>query len=132
MDQPLHRHACQIVFADTDASGWMHFSNIFRYVEAAEHDCLNARGILVFDRGQGGWPRVKVSCEYKKPLVAGDKIEVQLAISEIGDSSMSWQFEVMDVRGELVAFGGMTTVRVDQTGKPQTITSEERKALSAN
>jgi len=132
MDQPLHRYACQIVFADTDASGWMHFSNIFRYVEAAEHDYLDACGVLVFDHGQGGWPRVKVSCEYKKPLVAGDKIEVQLAISEIGDSSMSWQFEVMDVRGELVAFGGMTTVRVDQTGKPQTITSEERKALSAN
>ena len=76
METPVHRHACEVAFGDTDASGWMHFPNVFRYVEAAEHDFLRKRGILVFDRSQGGWPRVKVSCDYKRPLHGGDRVEV--------------------------------------------------------
>jgi acyl-CoA thioesterase FadM len=35
MHVPLHRFVSEVAFADTDASGWMHFPNIFRYVEAA-------------------------------------------------------------------------------------------------
>ena len=34
MEVPLHRQACEVAFGDTDASGWMHFPNIFLYVEA--------------------------------------------------------------------------------------------------
>ena len=46
MDAPLHRHACEVAFGDTDASGWMHFPNIFRYFEAAEHTFLKSRGVV--------------------------------------------------------------------------------------
>lgn len=129
MDAPLHRHACEVAFGDTDASGWMHFPNIFRFFEAAEHAFLKSRGILVFDRAQGGWPRVKVSCDYKRPLLTGDIIEVQLGISRIGSSSMTWDFEVLNSAGEIAALGSVTTVRVDQEGTPQSITPQERTAL---
>jgi acyl-CoA thioester hydrolase len=78
MDSPLHRHQLIVPFGDTDASGWMHFPNVFRYVEAAEHEFLKIRGLLVFDRSQGGWPKVHVDCDYKRPLLTGDEIEVQL------------------------------------------------------
>ncbi len=129
MDTPLHRHACEIAFGDTDASGWMHFPNIFRYFEEAEHAFLKSRGVLVFDRAQGGWPRVKVSCDYKRPLLTGDRIEVLLKISRIGASSITWDFEVLTISGELTAFGSVTTVRVNHEGKPQLISEEERAAL---
>ena len=132
MENPLHRHTSQIAFADTDASGWMHFPNIFRYVEAAEHECLRQREVLVFDRDQGGWPRVSVNSDFKKPLLTGDAIEIQLAISVSGNSSLTWQFEVLREDGELAAHGSMTTVRVDHTGNPQAITPAERKALAAD
>ena len=132
MDQPLHRYASEVAFADTDASGWMHFPSIFRYVEAAEHQCLRQRGLLVFDRTQGGWPRVKVSSEFVKPLLTGDRIEVCLKVEKIGNSSLTWQFEVWHAEGELAAHGSMTTVRVDHTGKPQAISQAEREALSDN
>ena len=129
MEAPLHRHACEVAFGDTDASGWMHFPNIFRYVEAAEHALLKSRGILVFDRAQGGWPRAKVACDYQRPLLAGDRIEVQLGISRIGASSVTWKFEVLNATGECAASGSMTTVRVDHTGSPQLIPATERTAL---
>lgn len=129
MENPIHRQAGVIAFADTDASGWMHFPNIFKYVEAAEHACLRARGVLVFDRAEGGWPRVKVGCEYKRPFLAGDRYEVLLEVSNIGASSITWEFQVLDGAGAIAAFGGMTNVRVNHVGRPVLITDEERARL---
>jgi YbgC/YbaW family acyl-CoA thioester hydrolase len=129
MENPLYRHPSEITFRDTDASGWMHFANIFHHVEIAEHACLRARGVLVFDRSHGGWPRVKVGCDYLRPLLCGDKIEVQLAIAAIGTASVTWNFEVINPRGELAAHGSITTVRVDHLGHPQALDAFERKQL---
>jgi acyl-CoA thioester hydrolase len=131
MENPVHRQSGEIAFCDTDASGWMHFPNIFKYVETAEHAYLRSCGILVFDRAEGGWPRVKVSCDYKRPLCCGDSFEVLLDISRIGASSLTWDFKVMNAAGEIAAFGSITNVRVDQQGKPKLISNEERKLLSS-
>ena len=129
MHSPHHRFIAEVAFADTDASGWMHFPNIFRYVEAAEHEFLRSRSVLVFDRALGGWPRANVSCDFKRPLLTNDRIEVQLAIARLGTSSITWNFEVINAAGATAATGSMTNVRVDHTGKPQEITAAEREAL---
>ena len=129
MENPAYRHAGVVAFGDTDASGWVHFPNIFKYAEAAEHAFLSSRGIVVFDRSQGGWPRVKVSCDFTRPLRFGDMIEVELAISHIGTTSIMWAFEILDASGETAAIGSMTTVHVDTGGRPQEITAAERAAL---
>lgn len=131
MEKPRHRESIVVAFGDTDASGWMHFPNIFRYVEAAEHAYLRSIGVLVFDRAQGGWPRVKVSCDYKKPLLTGDRIEVLIAIQKLGASSLVWDFEVVKEDGETAATGSITTVRVNHLGRPQLISNEERALLSS-
>ncbi|MEI7912462.1 MAG: acyl-CoA thioesterase [Verrucomicrobiota bacterium] len=129
MENPLYRHASEVSFRDTDASGWVHFTNIFNHVELAEHAFLRSRGLLVFDRSQGGWPRVKVSCDFKRPLLCGDPIEVHLAIAAVGTSSVSWNFEIIRGSGELAAVGGITTVRVDHLGRPQPLNATERLEL---
>ena len=130
MENPVHRQHGVVAFADTDASGWMHFPNVFKYVEAAEHAYLKSCGVLVFDRALGGWPRVKVDCEYQRPFLTGDRFEVLLEISSIGGSSLTWAFQVLNASGEVAAHGGMTTVRVDHDGKPVRITEEERTLLT--
>jgi len=130
MENPLHRQAGEIAFGDTDASGWMHFPNVFKYVEAAEHAFLRSRGVLVYDREQGGWPRVKVTCDYKRPFLCGERFELLLAVSRLGASSVTWDFEMINAGGEIAAFGSMTNVRVDAAGRPREITAEERAALS--
>ncbi len=129
MDAPRHRQTLEVAFGDTDASGWVHFPNIFKYVETAEHRYLRSVGITVFDRDAGGWPRVNVSCDFKKPLMTGDRIEVLLDISKIGAASITWAFEVLDSEGGIAALGGMTTVRVNQLGRPTEISADERMAL---
>ncbi|MDX1679809.1 MAG: thioesterase family protein [Akkermansiaceae bacterium] len=131
MEAPTYRHPAEIAFADTDASGWMHFPTIFRHIEVAEHACLKKLGVLVFDRKQGGWPRVNVNSDFRKPLLAGDAIEVLLRIAKLGSSSIVWEFEVLNAQGEVAVSGTMTNVRVDATGKTQAISEEERKALNS-
>ena len=130
MESPIYKHSAEIAFADTDASGLMHFPTIFRHIEAAEHACLKERGVLVFDRAEGGWPRVNVNCDYRKQLLAGDVIEVQLRINKLGNSSIVWEYEVINAAGEVAVSGTMTNVRVDATGTKRPISDEERKALS--
>lgn len=107
----------------------MHFSKILTYAERAEHDFLASSGIPVFDRGKGGWPRVKVSCEYKRPLEFQDKIEVLLALDHVGGTSLCWKFEILKNEGELAARGEMVTVKVDHTGKVAALSDEERRIL---
>ncbi len=132
MSEPAFLHRNRVTFADTDASGWVHFPKFFRFVEEAEHEFLRGRGLLIFDRAQGGWPRVRVSCDYLRPLVFGDEVETRLAIRGIGASSLTWGFEIANVAsGAIVARGTMTTVRVDATGKPQAMDEATRKLLGA-
>ncbi len=130
MENPLFCYLTEVPFGDTDASGWMHFPNVFRYVEAAEHACLRSLGVVVFDRNAGGWPRVKVACDYKRPLLAGDSITVHLAVSRVGASAVTWEFQILNSAGEIASFGSMTNVRVDQQGRPQLLTEQERTALT--
>ncbi len=130
MQRPVHRHPGEVSFADTDASGWMHFPNAFRFVEAAEHAFLRARGIDVFATDNGGWPRVQVWCDFEKPLRAGDPIEVILGIARVGSSSVTWEFEIRTASGERAAHGSMTTVRVDTAGNSRPLDEAERAALA--
>jgi acyl-CoA thioester hydrolase len=129
MDRPFHRHPAEISFRDTDASGWMHFTSAFHHVEMAEHACLRTHGLLVFARDQGGWPRVHLTCDFHRPLLGGDNVEVQLAIKSLGTSSVTWRFEILTAAGDLAVSGTLVTVRVDACGRPQPLSDAERAAL---
>ena len=129
MQNIRHRYSCEVAFSDTDASGWVHFSKILVYAEKAEHDFLASSGISVFDRGTGGWPRVKISCEYKRPLEFQDQIEVLLALDHIGGTSLCWKFEILKNGGELAARGEVVTVKVDSKGAVSPISAAERNIL---
>ncbi len=129
MQSVRHRFTCEVPFSDTDASGRVHFSRILGYVERAEHDFLKQVGIEVFAEESGGWPRVRVSCDYKNPLYFQDRIEVKLALKRVGSSSLGWEFEITKGGSETVACGEMVTVKVDKEGSPSALTVEEREVL---
>ncbi|QTN30942.1 acyl-CoA thioesterase [Akkermansiaceae bacterium] len=129
MNGTCHRYERVVAFPDTDASGWVHFTKILAYAEEAEHSYLRQCGLPVFDPAKGGWPRVKVSCEYRKPLRFEDRIEVRLALSRMGGTSVTWNFEIAKMDGEIAARGEMTAVKVNAAGLPETIPGEERKLL---
>jgi YbgC/YbaW family acyl-CoA thioester hydrolase len=111
-----HRYHHRVEFSETDMAGIVHFSNYFRYMEAAEHAFLRSLGILVHRAEQGravSWPRVHAECSYEAPLRFEDDVEVRLLVRNKRRSVITYEFHLFhgDSR-EQVARGSLTAVCV--------------------
>lgn len=109
-----YRTRRRVEFADTDASGIVHFARYFVLMEIAEHEMLRALGA---GPGAGpdesgrliGWPRVAASCEFLSPARFGDEIDVHLQVLRVGRTSLSFGF-ALSRGGTPLALGRTTTV----------------------
>ncbi|MHC4515242.1 MAG: acyl-CoA thioesterase [Planctomycetota bacterium] len=86
-----------VEFAETDMAGILHFSNYFRYMEAAEHAFFRSLGLSVHThsptgRSHGAWgaARVSVSCTYAQPLRYEDVVELHVVVKEKRTRSISY------------------------------------------
>lgn len=107
----------RVEFVETDAAGIMHFSNYFRLMEAAEQGFLRSLG-MVRPREPGprlGWPRVHAECNYIKPLLADDLVEVHLLVRAVEERSITYGFVIRQINeppGHQVAGGTLKVVCV--------------------
>jgi YbgC/YbaW family acyl-CoA thioester hydrolase len=102
----------RVEFADTDMAGIAHFSNFFRFMEAAEHAYLRACGLNVYTTWEGEtvtFPRVSASCDYERPVRFEDVLDVEVGVEKVGRTSVRYGF-LFSHRGERVAQGQITTV----------------------
>jgi YbgC/YbaW family acyl-CoA thioester hydrolase len=102
----------RVEFADTDMAGLIHFSNYFRYMEAAEVDFLQERGLSVAMQRDGekfGFPRVSASCDFIRPARFLDVLDIDVRVSNIGRKSITYAFE-FSKGGEPVARGQISAV----------------------
>lgn len=111
---PVHtlRTCRRVEFADTDMAGIIHFSRYFVFMESAEHELFNAVGTSVHTTVDGeaiGWPRLRASCEFVRPVRFEDEVEIVARVRRKGSRSITWGFELRH-RGELVARGELVTV----------------------
>jgi len=124
-----HREQLRVRWADTDASGRIHYTAAFRYFEIAEFELLRALGIA-HARGEADFPRVNVGATFKKPLTVDDVIEVRIRPGRIGERSITYQCEIHH-QGELAIEGHVVVVAVDRAGKSRPIPEALRRALAA-
>jgi len=118
----VHSIFRRVEFSETDLAGIMHFTNFYRWMEICEHEFLRSVGLSVDmedENGRFGWPRVKTSCRFKRPLCFEEEVEVKLIVTEIRDRSIAHAFQFWkDENGErLKAAVGETiaaSVRFDQ------------------
>ena len=108
----------RVEFSDTDMAGIMHYSNYFRFMEAAEHAFFRSLGYSVAPRPgapQVGWPRVHASCDYHQPLRFEDEVEVTLRVVEKRSKALTYEFRFRKRNGQEpieVASGRVTVVCV--------------------
>jgi len=106
----------RVEFSETDMAGIMHFSNFFRYMEAAEHAFLRSLGLSVDLRGVAPGlclPRVHAACDYRAPLRFEDEVEVHLVVARKTTRSLEYHFRFRrraGKRSEAVARGSFTVV----------------------
>ena len=82
-----------VEFSETDMAGIAHFSNFFRYMEAAEHAFFRSLGFSIHTTGFSypiGWPRVHADCDFKHPLRFEDTVEIHLLVREKGERSIGY------------------------------------------
>jgi YbgC/YbaW family acyl-CoA thioester hydrolase len=108
----------RVEFAETDMAGIVHYSNFFRYMEAAEHAFFRSLGFSVVTKQVEppvGWPRVRAECEYKSPLRFEDEFEVHMLVAEKKSKSLTYQFrfrKLSETPPAEVARGAITVVCV--------------------
>lgn len=121
----------RVEFADTDMAGIVHFSSYFRYMEVTEHAFFRSLGLSIWapaatdaeaaardKRTMGlevGWPRVHVSCDFRRPLRFEDEVEAHLRVKEKGRSSLAYEFvfrKLNDPSAPEVARGALVVVCV--------------------
>lgn len=112
----------RVEFSETDMAGIVHYSNFFRYMEAAEHEFFRTLGFSVVTRQVDppvGWPRVRAECDYMQPLRFEDEFEVHMLVSEKKSKSLSYVFRIRKLNAAPpveVARGGLTVVCVTHQG----------------
>jgi 4-hydroxybenzoyl-CoA thioesterase/acyl-CoA thioester hydrolase len=129
MPEPF-RTTRRVEFHDTDMAGIAHFTALFRYMEAAEHDFLRHHGIHVISQDAEGtisWPRVSAACDFRGAARYEDVLAIAVTIERLGDKSITYQFDIAcDSRP--IAQGRMTSVccRMATEGPPTPISIPER------
>src|SRR5260370_30413046 len=79
-------------------AGIMHFSNFFRFMEAAEHAFLRSLGFSVVLSRSGlevHLPRVHAECDYLIPVRFEDQILIRLLVEKKGARSLAYQFRFL-------------------------------------
>jgi acyl-CoA thioester hydrolase len=112
----------RVEFGDTDMAGIMHFSNFFRFMEAAETEFLRSRGLTVSWRENGvkwGFPRVSAACDYTAPARFEDVLTVGVTVEKVGTRSVSYRYDFANQHGAAVAVGRITAVLCRSPGPDQ-------------
>ena len=102
----------RIRFSDTDASGRIHYSAMFRRMEAAEDEFMRSIGFAYADidpEAKISFPRVHVEAQFIAALHYDDQIETEVSVERVGETSYTLYFMSI-CRGVAVARGRITSV----------------------
>jgi YbgC/YbaW family acyl-CoA thioester hydrolase len=91
---------------DTDASGRIHYSAMFRYYESAELEFLRTLGVTYADCNTCNLPRIHVECDFLRVIKLDDVIDIEVSITNIGRSSFRFEFQTFNA-AQLAAKGAV-------------------------
>lgn len=121
---------------DIDAAGIINYQAYLRFFALAEAELLRSAGLnyrFLFEV-LGIWlPRVRVECDFRKPVKLDELLVVEAWFSRIGRTSVHLDFEVRRLASaaEVVANGRYVLVSVRQADfQPIAVPDEVRRRLS--
>jgi acyl-CoA thioester hydrolase len=127
-----HVERMRVNWVDTDASGLIHYTAALRYFEVAEHALMRklfAAGAPVERTFM--LPRVHVEADYKAALRYPDEFDCAARVQSIGNSSVTFGYELRRTDGILAIVGSIVAVAVDVEGRPMPLPPPFRTALTA-
>jgi acyl-CoA thioester hydrolase len=130
--QPSIELSRRLRWADSDATGRLHFPRIFEIVEEAESELLRSVGWPVsVNECPYDFPRVHLECRFLRMILHDAPFRLRLSIGKLGRTSICYDFRVFNVEDELAIEGTMTVV-ILQNGEPTEIPQSLRSALDGS
>lgn len=130
MDMPEpFRFQTRIRFIDTDTSGRIHYTAMFRYFESAEIEFMRSCGIH-YITNDFALPRVHVECDFLLAILYDDLIEIEVCLTKLGRSSI--RLEMRAFKGRDIAARGVIVIACmdKQTQRAISLPSELRERLA--
>lgn len=96
----------QVPFDESDGEGIVFFGNYFRLAHRSLEAWLPTVGVPWaewFKNPVWGVPLRHVEAEYLRPLRPGDSFEARITVREIGESSIHFDYQFLDLKGQLLA-----------------------------
>jgi acyl-CoA thioester hydrolase len=136
-------HPLEVRFRDCDAMGHVNNAVYLTYLEQTRFHHWRAAGIAKgattsqasSDASAGedvpGVIVARVEIDYRRPAKFGDVLRIDIGVAAIGRSSFTYEYEIVDQSGVLIATATTVIVRFDYAaGKPVAISEEFRQALT--
>jgi len=117
---PDHEIEFRVRYYETDAQGYVHHANYFKYFELARVEQLLALGHDYADLERNGILLVvnKIACRYHKPCKFGDTLRLRIRTVRTRAARIDHQYKLF--RGEeLLAEGESTLACIDRSGRVQ-------------
>jgi 4-hydroxybenzoyl-CoA thioesterase len=105
-------------FGDCDPAGLVYYPALFHYCHVAMEEFFAARCGVEYARlvadGRVGFPTVNVRAEFFEPFVYGDVAEVEVWVSRVGRSSVTFEYRLRRERdGRLCASATLVQVSMN-------------------
>ena len=116
----------RIYYHDTDCGGVVYYANYLKYLEEARSEYFEDRGLIIKDllREGIGFVVARQEIDYKFPSVYGDTLEVKSRVTEATLTRVTFENEITNQDGKLIATAKTVLVFVDRTLKPKRIPEE--------
>jgi len=120
--------------ADTDAAGVLYFARLLDAAHAAYEAWLAEQGWSIgriLREKDFGLPIVHAEADYQAPILAGDRLDIELRRQAVGTRSFSTHYRMVKPDGQCAAQVRLVHAVVDASGRPGTPPPDLLQALNA-
>ncbi len=100
----------RVIYGDTDKMGISYYGNYFRWFEAARTEYFRALNLPYTECEKKGifLPVIEANAKYHAPSSYDDLLVVRTSVSEIGRTSMRFQYQVFEKKSAKLLVTGFT------------------------
>jgi 1,4-dihydroxy-2-naphthoyl-CoA hydrolase len=117
---PMFIYQTKIKLHETDAAGILFFSHQFKIIHDAYEAMLESVAIPfaeIIKQKDFFLPIVHAESDFKIPLFVGDCIEVQVTVENLGKTSFTLTYKLLNAKQDLVGSAQTVHVTVDKKNK---------------
>ena len=111
----------RVRYGETDQMSFVYYGVYAQYYEVGRVELLRSLGITYKELEESGYalPVVNLQIKYNKPAYYDDELIIRTTIKEMPSARITFYYETMNSKGELLNTGEVVLVFMDKkTGRP--------------